>query len=116
MKTKTNIGNDDEIDTKKCRLFAFELTMAERIYIKYNLDISESLRSLVGEAKDNKFTITEFLKHFNIKQSQYAKFVLGDYEYDLRIISKLESAHELLALRKALNLMKTKITNPILVA
>ena len=111
---KTKIINHASINAKKCRAFAFELTLAERIYMKHNLEISDSLRSLVGEVKDSKFTIAEFCSHFGIKSSQYSKFVLGDYEYDLRTISKLESANELLATRKAINSVKGKIQNQIL--
>lgn len=104
--TKTKQRSQIDIDDKACRTFISKLTEAELIYVRSNIDIVQSLRDLVNENRQCRFSKQEFIEHFQIKPSQYNNFISGNWDYDLRTFAKIETAQESINGRKARKLRK----------
>lgn len=74
-----------------CRIGAFLKSVegAEYIYLQHNMAMREQFQYLINR---DKLTKHGFCKLFNIKQSEYKNYTMGNYNYSVHDMARLNIA------------------------
>ncbi len=78
-----------KIDVKRIGKVLKSINTAERIYLEHCIDISNALKELI-----KKYNLTkEFVcQRFKVTPKRYTDFIIGNYEYSLMDMARLNEA------------------------
>jgi len=84
LKRVKKVKSEIDIDSKRIKKFLSETTGANYQFLSAMMDMRNAINSMITKYKLSKDEVCE---RFGVSKRKYNDFILGNYEYDLKIMS-----------------------------